>query len=101
MNRLENLNNIFYWAQFIVVLLGIFYAFTFSTYHLNQVSGNAIFLNTKLPFINGLFFYFILFFGIVFSLIRQLLDKQYYQANIFDGLFIVYVLYHVFFHKKF
>jgi len=93
MNRLENLNSIFSWLQLVAAISAIFYAFTFSTYHLNQVSGNAIFLNVKLPFINGLFFYFILFFGIIFSLLQQVINKNYYQANIFDGLFIAYVLY--------
>jgi len=93
MNRLDNSNNIFYWLQFMVVALGIIYCFTFSTFHLHQGSFNAKFLNFKLPFINGLILYIMLSIGIVFSVINQILNKQYYQATFFDGLLITYILY--------
>jgi len=93
MNRLENSNNIFYWLQFVVVLLGIMYCFTFSTFHVHQGGFNAKFLNFKLPFINGSFFYMMLAIGVVFSIINQILNKKYYQVTIFDGLFVGYILY--------
>lgn len=93
MARLQNSINIFYWIQFAVVILSIIYCFTFPTFHVNQAGLSANFLNFKLPFINGLFFYMMLSIGITFSIINQILNKQYYRATFFDGLLIAYVLY--------
>jgi len=93
MARLQNSINIFYWTQFVVVILSIIYCFTFSTFHVNQAGLSAKFLNLKLPIVNGLFFYMMLSIGIIFSIINQILNKQYYHATFFDGLLIAYVLY--------
>lgn len=93
MDKRINTNNIFYWLQFIVVALAIIYSFTFVTFHVHQSGFNAKILNFKLPFINGLFFYTSLFFGVVCSIINQILHKQFYKTTWLDGLIIAYILF--------
>lgn len=95
MKQLQNSKNIFYWLQFVVVIVGIIYSFTFTTFHVHQGGLSAQFLNQKLPFINGLFFYVMLSTGVIISITNQLLNKQCYQFTFFDGLFITYILYHI------
>lgn len=93
MNQSGHSNNIFHWLHFVVVATGIIYCFTFETFHVHQGGLSAKFLTFKLPFINGLFFYLVLSAGIIFSIFNQISSKKYYQATIFDGLLITYVLY--------
>ncbi len=94
MEKENKATKIVHWIQLLLVGIGIIYAFTFSTFHIHQAGLPAKFLNFKMPFINGILLYLVLALGLMLSLLKQIISKQYYQATRFDGLFIAYCSYH-------